>query len=819
MIRFNIIPVLLVCFVSFPGLNAQKLIPNNNFNGVCYAGTRINRIYIPPPKEALRRAEAKGGGMITVIYSGFPAEARDAVAYAVNILEGMLPADLDMTLRASWTKISDSGILGNSSITGFAAGWAINALDPRSYYPISVAEKISGKNINKADEADVELILNSSSKWYFGTDGNTPTTKYDLVTVVLHELCHGLGFFDSMNYDGSQGSYGINTFPVIYDTFVEDLNGNRLTDTTIFKQHSLSLGSELVGGQLYFNGPLTKNYLAGSRARLYAPSEWDPGSSVSHLDELRTEQVNSLMTPFIDFGEAIHDPGKLTMSILGDLGWINTRIITESIKDTEEHLSEIYVKTEIKSDISYNSNLVGLAYSFDDFNTSDTIYMVHSGSSDDYACSIPVTSYNVKLNYFLFATDGFLRTYRSPSLADKAPYTVFIGIDTVRPVIQHTKKDYFFEKVDTIPFVATVTDNLGIDTVFVEYKVNNQPAGYFGMNLTDKDRYERNLNVRPELLKGGDSLNYRIFAIDRASGRNTRIYPSSGYLSVKIESLLPVLKSYSTDFSDAQADFYNSGFEITQPAYFSSPGLHSEHPYQSPDQDNKTLEFSSVFRHPVIFDASGMVISFREVVLVEPGEEGSVFGFSDFYDYVIVEASKDYGRNWFPLADGYDSRIVPAWEIAWNNSVITQNSSALGKESMMVGHTLYPRISNKISGGDSLLVRFRLFSDPYAHGWGWAIDDLKINPLVDKVEEIESLGLKIFPNPGNGLINLEFAGGTGMKTLMINIVDISGRKVMQKLVSDDSNTMLDITECPHGLYFIQIVEGRDIKVLKYSLIK
>ena len=33
------------------------------------------------------------------------------------------------------------------------------------------------------------------------------------------------------------------------------------------------------------------------------------------------------MTPFIDLGEAIHDPGKYTFSILGDLGWINTRII------------------------------------------------------------------------------------------------------------------------------------------------------------------------------------------------------------------------------------------------------------------------------------------------------------------------------------------------------------------------------------------------------------------------------------------------------------------------------------------------------------
>ncbi len=33
--------------------------------------------------------------------------------------------------------------------------------------------------------------------------------QYDLVTIVLHEVCHGLGFFDSMDTDNSIGWYGI----------------------------------------------------------------------------------------------------------------------------------------------------------------------------------------------------------------------------------------------------------------------------------------------------------------------------------------------------------------------------------------------------------------------------------------------------------------------------------------------------------------------------------------------------------------------------------------------------------------------------------
>jgi hypothetical protein len=799
-------------------LQAQKLIPNRSVTGVCYAGTKVKRIYIPPPKGALRRADSKGGGSITVIYTGFTEEAKAAVDFAVKILEGMLPADLHMTIKASWTKISDSGVLGNSAITAFAAGWAIDALNPFAYYPVAVAEKIAGKSLNLNNEADVELVLNSTAKWYFGTDGNTPTSKYDLVTVVIHELCHGLGFFDSMTTDGTTGSYGIGTYPVVYDTYIENLAGYKLTDTTIFKQNSSDLYNELVGGQLYFDGPLTRKFLNGDRARLYAPSTWDPGSSVSHLDELRTPQVNSLMTPFLDFGEAIHDPGNLTLSVLGDVGWINTRIIPGKVKDTEEHISEIEFTAEIRSDTSYNRNKVGLVYSTNGFTTSDTIIMTPFGSNNLFSCKVPIVSYNVKLDYYIFAEDSFLRNFKSPSRAAKLPYTVFIGIDTVKPIITHSQKEYFFEKIDSILFEATVTDNLGVDTVYVEYKVNNKPSKYFGLTARTLSEYSSSLIVKNSI-KGGDSLNYRIFAIDRASGRNTRIYPSTGYKKIRIESLLPELNSYSTDFSNASADFFNSGFEIAQPADFTSLGLHSEHPYQSPDKDDKTLEFSSVLRHPIAFDVSGMQISFRELVLVEPGAEGSVFGFSDFYDYVILEASKDFGKNWFGLADGYDSRYISSWETAYNSSINGQNSTYLGKESMMVTHYFYPRIAGKISEGDYLLIRFRLFSDPYAHGWGWAIDDLKISPLVDQAEEINIQGIRIYPNPGYGLFTVEFANNRGSGPLRLSVYSLTGQSIIQNLVLNEERMTIDISGHPPGLYLVTVNNGSGTKVLKYSLIK
>ncbi len=799
---------------------SQELVKSHFVSGVCYAGNKVSLIYIPPPKEFLNRSRAKKGGNINVIYSGFSPEARNAMEYATGILESVLPEDLNLTIKASWTTISSSGVLGNSSITGYAAGWAIDALQPFAYYPVAVAEKIAGKPLNDPDEADVELVLNKTINWYFGTDGKTTSMKYDLVTVILHELCHGLGFFDSMTSDdGTTGSYGIWNVPVIYDLFVEDLEGNRLTDTLKFARNSTDLFDQFTGGQLYFSGPLTKKYMAGARPRLYAPSQWDPGSSISHLDETRTLPVNALMTPYIDRGEAIHDPGKLTLSILGDVGWINTRIMPDAKKDSEAHLSEIDLGAEIKSDTLYDKNNVGLVYSFDDFKTSDTLKMVNSPSANHFTARIPVPSYNTRLSYYFYAIDNFLRIFRSPSVSRKKPYNIYIGTDTINPSITHSRPDYYFEKIDTIDFRASVTDNLGIDTVYVEYKVNNGAPGYFGLKNLGNDSYDHKLFIRKGLITGGDSLKYRIVAVDKSARHNTRILPSTGYYSIKIETLGSVVKSYSTDFSVAASDFFNSGFEITEPSGFNSPGLHSEHPYKSPDKDYASLEFSSVLRHPVVFDESGMEISIRELVLVEPGEEGSVFGFSDFYDYVILEGSKDYGKSWIPLSDGYDSRFLSSWETAYNSSMEGQNSIFAGNESMMVTHSFFPKPGDRISGGDSVLIRFRLYSDPYAHGWGWAIDDLKIGPLVDQVEETVQDKFSLFPNPGIGLINLKVPDENGNNSCRLSIYTISGQCILKDRLFHDDEITINISDCNPGLYLIIIRSGSVTRTLKYSLIK
>lgn len=808
---------------SLTSVHSQVLISNSSVTGVCYAGNKTNRIYIPPPDEFFKKAGSKGGAVITIIFTGFPSQAKKPVVYATSILETLLPADTRITISASWERITTAGVLGNSSVTYNVDGGSIDALNPFALYPVALAEKIAGKRLNDSLSADINLRINSSINWYLGTDGHTSNLQYDLVTVVLHEVCHGIGFFDSMSTDGSLGWYGFGSKQMIYDSFIENFQGKKLTDTLEFQNNSPELLGEFTGGNLYFNGPLLKSLPSGSRAPVYAPSTWDAGSSISHLDEELTREPNTLMTPFIDKGEAIHDPGKLTLSILGDLGWVNTRIIHKANSDTEAHLSEILLSIGVVPDTLYNHDRVGAVFSFDNFASSDTLLMTSPNSDDLFNCTVNIPSYNKELQYYFFVEDCFMRLYRSPSLFDTLRYSFFIGTDTVKPVISHTPVTSCTEKVDTIKFNAQAKDNLGIDTVFAEYKWNNGQSIFVGLQAAGDDNYSGSVNARSLFLNGGDSIQYRLFAVDTAQVPNTSVLPASGYFVIHIEALSSTLESYSTDFSgEADADFLNVGFEVSKPDGFNKYGLNSKHPYESPEDNDKSIEYTALLRHPLKFNESGMLISFNEIVLVEPGESGSVFGSPDFYDYVIVEGSKNFGRTWFSLAAGYDSRIVKSWETAYKNAIVVQNSTAVGDESMLIKHTVFYAPSDNISAGDTLLLRFRLYSDPYANGWGWVIEDLNINPLFDAVENVrEDEATKVYPNPGRGLIKISsgISGSENGKPVRLNIFNTAGVCIKSNYLLRDEETEIDISDYPNGIYIIVLYKDDWVNTIKYSLIK
>jgi hypothetical protein len=293
------------------------------------------------------------------------------------------------------------------------------------------------------------------------------------------------------------------------------------------------------------------------------------------------------------------------------------------------------------------------------------------------------------------------------------------------------------------------------------------------------------------------------------------LLPSDDFFRVDVEkSFLPV-PGFDDDFNNQGTEFIGHDFEIKSPSGFLNGVLNSPHPYLSPEDNNLFYNYSTLLRYPIVIAKNG-TMNFDEIVLVEPGEPGTVFGDEEFWDYVIVEGSKDYGDTWLPLIDGYDSRSNVTWNAEYNNGVdINGNSQTVGTKEMFIRRNINLTENGNFVVGDTIFVRFRLFSDPFSHGWGWAIDNLRIQTIVSEPDLSLSPGdFRVYPNPASNKIMVEFLSNQVFNESELFIFDNFGRQVFNNtidLTSPGFRKEIDLSSYQPGLYLIQVIaDGKQI---------
>lgn len=287
---------------------------------------------VAPPE--LPPVAADGGATFSVTYTGFTAPAQAAFQRAVDIWAGLVASPRPIRIRASFEALG-STVLGSAGATCHHANFS-GAPVANTWYPNPLADRLSASDIGAGgcDAADAFFELSasfsSSASWYYGVDGNAPSGQYDFVTVVLHEIGHGLGFAGFGEVEFGQGSVLAGGRPGIYDRFTVSENGVSLL--TGFASPSVALGTQMTqafnaenprGPGVYFNGTATNAANGGLTARLYTPAVWNGGSSYSHLDDsvYPAGHADSLMTHAIGSAESIHHPGNVTLGMFNDMGW------------------------------------------------------------------------------------------------------------------------------------------------------------------------------------------------------------------------------------------------------------------------------------------------------------------------------------------------------------------------------------------------------------------------------------------------------------------------------------------------------------------
>jgi hypothetical protein len=819
-------------------------------------------------KNRLRPGDTKKAVFEVLYDPDMPQVAQASFQRAVDIWSELLNSNAKINVIALWQELGPN-VLGSAGPGTYYRNFS-GAAKANTWYPIALAEKMAGEGLNSPDDFDIVARFSSDRNWYYGTTGTPAVGQFDFTSVVLHELCHGLGFVGSMGVDGTQGSYGLGTStPVIFDTFIQNEKAQNVVDTVLFKNPSTALRNELISENLFFNAPKTVAKNNNEKIKLYAPTIFDSGSSVFHLDDRKypAGTVNSLMTPTAGIREINYEVGPLALGMFAEMGWKGSSIIHTPLKDFES-ATEVLVSAKLISDTTFVNGSTILNYVELDSETGTgeqldaglenptQIVMTKNATNGNYEATIPVNDPTSVFVYYLTASDNLGNNVTSPPTAPSFYWLFEVGLpDSWGPTIEYYPPTIVVSG-NPINFVANVDDDFeaGIDSVYVEYAINGTPQPSFGLRkynpLTDLDFSQGGSDDIAFISVGGipalkenDVVTMSMSAKDRA-GNITTIPTTAG--GTKLDdpvvadeyefvatTLLETVDQDFINFDGPTEVFAATGFNILTPKGLTNGALQTKSPYKNglglynPVSGNTFLDFDynaiALFRHPILISKDSATISFDEIVLVEPGDDGAEFGDQNFWDYVVVEGSLNFGSSWFQLTDGYDSGADPGWKSLFTSTLSpanAENPTSNGTPSPALFRTRKINIFDSLlpeAAGEEMLLRFRLFSDQWVNGWGWAIDNLAIQKPAPKplATEANLFDLLLSPNPSVDHLDIK-ARFANTDNADLEIFKVNGVKVYNKNLSLNDNVIdhrVNTQSYPAGTYIVKVKtkEGEQVK--------
>jgi len=255
----------------------------------------------------------------------------NAFTYAAELWGECINSAVTINIRAQMDPQNctpTSATLGSASAVTVHRDFA-NAPVANTWYSAALANSLAGVDLD-ATQPDINATFNSSingnpgclggGSWYYGLDGNPGPNQWDFVTVVMHEIGHGLGvqtFVDLAT--GARFMDRNDTFlrfmeqagaaPSLYTAMN---NAQRAAGN--ISDPSLRWTGGIANGQ-HPNVPITAG-LNGGLLRLHAPNPAQPGSSLSHWSTALTP--DELMEP--SYTAPDHNM-SLALYLLEDTGW------------------------------------------------------------------------------------------------------------------------------------------------------------------------------------------------------------------------------------------------------------------------------------------------------------------------------------------------------------------------------------------------------------------------------------------------------------------------------------------------------------------
>ena len=204
-----------------------------------------------------------------------------AFQYAADLWGALLTSGVEIRVQASFVALdctADSGTLGSTSSIQLVEDFP-GAQFPATWYPTALANRRAGVDLfpgnPDTNNDDIRSKFNASlgmtncltgTHWYYGLDNNHGN-DVDLITVVLHELAHGLGFETFVDASGSE----FLNDPDIYERSIFDTEtGQWWSDMTQTERAASYINARRVAW-------------SGSRTRAATPGVLDPGTPLMRV--------------------------------------------------------------------------------------------------------------------------------------------------------------------------------------------------------------------------------------------------------------------------------------------------------------------------------------------------------------------------------------------------------------------------------------------------------------------------------------------------------------------------------------------------------
>jgi hypothetical protein len=408
---------------------------------------------------------------------------------------------------------------------------------------------------------------------------------------------------------------------------------------------------------------------------------------------------------YFAFGfEAIAGAADRTQTMDRVLDWLQgfPEIAHTPLGDTEDTANPYPVTATITSDY-FTPAPATFAVVYNTGGSDVTLPMAATGNPDEYTASIPAQPIDTEVAYYITAADveGHVTTH--PLGAPGARHYFTVQKDEVAPEMAHQPLRDTNNLEGPYPIKATVTDNAGVESVYLLYSKNGGLFHRVKMMWTMDDEYVGDIPGPSEV---GDTYRYAIYAMDESYSGNITRLPSTGHYEFEI------VEEFVWDFEPDDGGFTEDGGIWEWGAPTSGPGAaHSGVNVWAtvltgnyPSNANATLDIPEI---SLGADKPYVVFSFWHWYNME-----------NRYDGGNVKVSTDGGANWDIVtpAGGYDD-------------VATSGNAAIpGEPCFTNNHPTWQQEVFDLSAyaGQNAIIRFHMGSDGSVTRPGWYVDDVRL---------------------------------------------------------------------------------------------